>query len=108
MRFRIYRSQQEPGFRLSLADLAIGVAMVTTSYVLVGTTAWELAPLPIHAYLTFFCFCNIFRIGRKQEVVWWVVAFLVLEFRLWTGAPPYPFTVMSLYRPQRRVSCGRR
>ena len=71
MKGRAFQIQREAGFRINLADGIILVVLALLSAVLyVVTGENRLFPLPIYVGLTFFLFCNVFRIGNRLEYVW--------------------------------------
>lgn len=91
MRIRAFRSQKEPGVRLSVADIGMVVAAGGASLVLArDTNLREIAPMPVHLIATFLCFCNLFRIETAAEVAWGAVFVLSLGFVAAMGLPPYP------------------
>jgi hypothetical protein len=81
MKLRIFEVQKEPGFRLSVADLGFVVLLAVVSLLLrwlfPGTSHWG---LPLYLGGSFFLFCNVFRIGNRLEICWYV-----------------PFTVLAAY-----------
>ncbi len=74
MRWRTFEVQREPGFRLNLTDLILVVALAAASagwYALFPVQYLYL--LPIYVGLSFFLFCNVFRVGNRVEPLWYVV-----------------------------------
>ena len=74
MKWRTFEVQREPGFRLNLTDLILIAALVAAS------AGWyavfpenHLYLLPLYVGLSFFLFCNVFRIGNKAEPPWYLV-----------------------------------
>ena len=71
MRWQTFDIQREPGFRLNLIDLLLILAILT-----VCMLWWRLFPyqglylLPAYVGISFFTFCNIFRIGNRLEAPW--------------------------------------
>jgi hypothetical protein len=73
MKLRLFKVQTEPGFRLSLADLSLLA-------ILGGLSAWlrislpenSLWPLPAYIGMSFFLFCNVFRVGNNAEAFWYI------------------------------------
>lgn len=79
--------------RLSLADLIMVVAAFVAWCHLGSVPELEhLAPLPLHLVATFLCFCNIFRIGTRAELVW--VATFVLSWAMFSIAEVSPYPAM--------------
>jgi hypothetical protein len=78
MRWRTFEIQREPGFRFNLIDLGLISALAAAS------AGWHavfpeqhLYLLPLYVGVSFFLFCNVFRIGNKLEP-WWYVTFVLL------------------------------
>jgi hypothetical protein len=78
VKWRTFEVQREPGFRLNLTDL-ITIALllaVSSALYLIAMPLLLLALVPFLG-LSFFLFCNVFRIGNKLEP-WWYVPFAVV------------------------------
>lgn len=69
-------SRFAPGFRFSWTDAVVLVLGAVLTWWL-ARLAGELALLATFVIGHFFLFCNVFRIGRKPELVW-AGAFMVL------------------------------
>lgn len=73
MKWQTFEIQREPGFRFNLIDLVLITAIVAVTAV-----AALLFPdhyfylLPLYVGTSFFLFCNVFRIGNRQEALWYV------------------------------------
>jgi len=81
MKWLTFKVQKEPGFRLNLTDLIILSVLAAISYIIYSITAANyLFLLPLYIGLTFFLFCNVFRIGNRLEPFWYV-----------------PFTIIVIY-----------
>lgn len=94
MRLRAFSPQKEPGFRLSVFDVALGVSASVASCVIANAEGLAaLWPLPIHIYGTFFLFCNVFRIGTRQEFFWCASFVVILGLAMLAGARPYPLVL---------------
>jgi len=81
MRWHLYRPPHEPGFRLTLVDIVLlgGAFLLSWS----GKGAFSdnsLFLIPGYVGLSFFLFCNVFRIGNRLEAFWYL-----------------PFAVLSIY-----------
>jgi len=81
MRWRTFEIQREPGFRLNLIDLFLIVALVAAS------VAWSIVfpyqylfLLPIYVGGSFFLFCNVFRIGNRMEMPWYVTFVVITVY----------------------------
>ena len=72
MKWLTFEIQRTPGFRLNLTDILFIVIILFISIALkhVMPTS-SMCYIPIYVGLTFFMFCNIFRIGRIQELIWY-------------------------------------
>jgi hypothetical protein len=94
MKLLAFKAEKAPGFRLSVSDLLIGGGAVLTSW---GTSCLPqvdvLWPLPVHVFATFFCFCNIFRIGTRQEIFWSATAVSAFGVAAFAEMEPYPFAL---------------
>ena len=73
MKWLTFKIQKEPGFRFNMIDL-----ILISFLILISVITYRLLPgtgyyfLPLYIGLTFFLFCNIFRIGNKLEIFWYV------------------------------------
>jgi len=73
MKWRTFKIKREPGFRINLIDIGFIVALSTLSAV----CKWLLPDstlflLPIYLAVSFFLFCNVFRIGNRLEPLWYI------------------------------------
>jgi len=85
MRWHLYRVRHEPGFRLNAIDITLLVGVCFLSWLGRGYFSDHyLYLIPAYAGLSFFLFCNVFRIGNHIEAVWYL-----------------PFVVLSIYGLQR-------
>lgn len=73
MKWLTFKIQREPGFRFNLIDLILIVVLVAVAI------GWrEVFPvqhlylLPLYVGGSFFLFCNVFRIGNRMEVPWYL------------------------------------
>ncbi len=75
MKWLTFKVRQEAGFRLNLIDLLF-IALLCTAAAWLKAVMPELSVfyLPLYVGLTFFLFCNVFRIGNRAEV-WWYLPF---------------------------------
>ena len=84
MKWLTFEIQREPGFRLNLIDLGL---LACVAGITIGLRAWipgsVLVWLPLYVAFSFFLFCNVFRIGNRLEVLWYVpfVAIVLGTFR---------------------------
>jgi hypothetical protein len=73
MKWLTFKIQLEPGFRINLTDLIILVALIIISFVIYTITAkGYIFLLPLYIGVTFFLFCNVFRIGNSLEPFWYI------------------------------------
>lgn len=72
--------QRTWGFRFSVADFGVLLALVAVAVVLhrLGSNLWWLVAIVASH---FFLFCNVFRVLRRRELIW--AAFFVLNVGLW-------------------------
>ncbi len=86
MKWLTFEIQRAPGFRFNLIDL--------TLLLLLGSLAWwmqgampesTLFAVPLYVGLTFFLFCNIFRIGNRLERFWYLPFIPVAATCIHTG-----------------------
>jgi hypothetical protein len=84
-----FNVQRKPGFRLNLTDLILVVLLLGISFALYKLIPdMSLYGIPLYVGFSFFCFCNIFRIGNKLEPFWYVPFFLVAAFCIYTFNMP--------------------
>lgn len=71
----------QPGFRLNLGDIFFIVFMSLVTFVsyILGLPE-TISFLPLFVTLSFFLFCNVFRIGTTLEIVWVI---FTLPYVLW-------------------------
>lgn len=83
----LWRVQREPGFRFNLRDLIFLVFLAGLCYLIwLAEMPGLLWPLPAYLGLSFFLFCNVFRIGDALEAVWYVPFTLVAVLGIiWPG-----------------------
>ncbi len=75
MKWLTFEIQRSPGFRFNLIDLLLilfllGLAASLRLLIPGSSVYW----VPLYLGLSFFVFCNIFRIGNRLEP-WWYVPF---------------------------------
>lgn len=86
MKWLTFEIQREPGFRLNLTDLLFisflcGLAGLLYTQLPGNSLHW----LPLYLGLSFFLFCNVFRIGSRLEIFWYVPFTLFAAYALYTG-----------------------
>ena len=81
MKWLTFKIQHEPGFRFNLLDLLLILALVAAS------AAWHavfpdqyLYLLPLYVGGSFFLFCNVFRIGNRMELPWYMTFIALAAF----------------------------
>ena len=83
MKWRTFEVQREPGFRLNLTDLGLIALLVAAS---LGWRAVHppdhLWVLPLYVGFSFFLFCNVFRIGNRAEVPWYLTFLAIAAWGL--------------------------
>ena len=85
MKWRTFEIKRQPGFRLNLTDLLFlallaGLAMLLHRLAPATGLHW----LPLYLGLSFFLFCNVFRIGNRLEIFWYVPFTLLAGQALYT------------------------
>ena len=81
MNWRTFEVKKAPGFRLNLTDIGFFLLLSVLSGVCrVFLPDSSLFLMPIYLAISFFLFCNIFRIGNRLEAFWYV-----------------PFTLVAIY-----------
>jgi hypothetical protein len=81
MNRQIFSVQKRPGFRLNLPDIGFLVLLAMVSAICrAGFPDSSLFWIPLYLALSFFLFCNVFRIGNRLEPIWYV-----------------PFTLIAIY-----------
>jgi len=83
MNWLTFKIQRSPGFRFNLIDLLLILFLlslaVTLYYLVHGSTIFW---VPLYLGLSFFLFCNIFRIGNRLEPWWYIPFFLIAVYCL--------------------------
>ncbi len=81
---KIFRIKRTPGFRLNLTDIIFIMVLSGLSYLLYEFTPdMSLYGVPLYLGISFFCFCNIFRIGNKLEPFWYIPFLLIAVYCLY-------------------------
>ena len=79
------RRGHPPGFRLDAVDLGFMVLLTALAAALGMLMPFQGLPwLPLYLGLSFFLFCNVFRIGNRLEPLWYVPFALVSVYCLYT------------------------
>ena len=78
MKWFTFDIQNEPGFRFNLIDLFLILSLLLVSCFLyrldpTGFFYW----IPLYVGLSFFQFCNLFRIGNRMESFWYIPFVLI-------------------------------
>jgi hypothetical protein len=73
MKWRTFEIQREPGFRLNLTDIFFILFLcLLAALSVVYLPSVEIHWLVLYLGLSFFLFCNLFRIGNRLEIFWYV------------------------------------
>ena len=85
MKWLTFEIKRTPGFRFNLMDLCIiaGLAGLSALIRLVFPLDYMYL-LPLYVGLTFFLFCNVFRIGTRLEYIWFFTFILTAGFGLFS------------------------
>ena len=79
MKWLTFKKQTEPGFRINLTDILFLFLLGTSSVVWRRyDTAHYYYLLPLYVGLTFFLFCNVFRVGNRVEPIWYVTFVIIV------------------------------
>jgi hypothetical protein len=93
---RVFEQRKEPGFRLNVADLAlVAFCLGVSGYLWNVSDGLPVALVPAHVVATFFLFCNVFRIGRRQEFTWIAAYGATIFATVWMDLP-FWWTVLPI------------
>jgi len=68
-----FKIQRKSGFRFNITDLIfIIVAGGLSLLIYQGAPKISLYLIPVYLVFSFFLFCNVFRIGHKMEIFWYI------------------------------------
>ena len=85
MKLLTFEVQRESGFRLNLIDLILITLLIGVSYALYAFLPdVSLYGIPLYVGISFFCFCNIFRIGNRLEPFWYIPFFITAAYCIYT------------------------
>jgi hypothetical protein len=74
----------QPGFRFSASDVVMLIAAGAFAWWVYDRGPW-LAKVTAFVVVNFFLFCNVFRVGRSQELLWTIVFIGLAAARLRMG-----------------------
>ena len=80
-----------PGCRISSFDVGVLIAGAIGALI-VGSQSWWAGTVISFVVGHFFLFCNVFRIGRKPELIWAAVFVSLAGTTIITGKPEWMFT----------------
>lgn len=107
-RWLTFRIQREPGFRLNLTDLVLIGGLCALAASLHGSIRESgIWGLPLYVGTSFFCFCNIFRIGNRLEVIWYVPFVLFVTHDMGDFKVDWPLLLL-LFEPLKAFLIGYR
>ena len=85
MKWLTFKIQIEPGFRFNLIDSSFIIFLCVLSVFLFNQLPDKsLFWVPLYLGLSFFLFCNVFRIGNRLEPFWYIPFTLVTAISLYT------------------------
>lgn len=85
MNWLTYRRGHPPGFRMDRVDGLVLAALILLSLAIGWhTTYGGIHWIPLYVGLTFFLFCNIFRIGNRLEPLWYLPFTAAAAYGLYT------------------------
>ncbi len=86
MKWFTFEIQRKAGFRFNLIDLILIIAILLLCWFIYQTVPGStLFLVPIYVGYSFFLFCNVFRIGNRAEIVWYVPFILVAGWSIAQG-----------------------
>ena len=66
-------NRESPGFRFNLMDLGLILMLsILSAYIYKVTSLASIAFIPLYLGISFFLFCNVFRIGNRIEPFWYI------------------------------------
>ncbi|HUW98455.1 MAG TPA: hypothetical protein VMV40_06385 [Acidiferrobacter sp.] len=93
MKWLTFKTQHEPGFRFNLGDLLLIVTLITMSVAWYQLFPYEgLFLLPLYVGGSFFLFCNVFRIGNRMEMPWYIVFVAIIAYGF--RQPTFPWWLL--------------
>ena len=108
MKWRTFEIQREPGFRLNLTDLAfIALLLSISSALYLIEMPLPLVALVLYLGLSFFFFCNVFRIGNRLEAWWYLPFAAVASWGLgWQQLEPMWWIILTVLEPWKWLLIG--
>ncbi|MFC1589706.1 hypothetical protein ACFL3P_05510 [Pseudomonadota bacterium] len=98
MKWLTFKIQREPGFRFNLTDLGLIVLLCAVSSLLFYQIPdRSLFWIPLYLGLSFFLFCNVFRIGNRLEPFWYVPFTIITGISLYTFNLPLFWWLVLLF-----------
>jgi hypothetical protein len=90
MKWLTFKVQREPGFRFNLIDFLLIAAIIAASAGWHSVFPFQyLFLLPLYVGGSFFLFCNVFRIGNRMEIPWYVTFVAVTAYGF--SQPDFPW-----------------
>ena len=92
MKWLTFKIQRDPGFRFNLIDISFIIMLCALSALIFNQLPDKsLFWAPLYLGLSFFLFCNVFRIGNRQESFWYI------PFTIVTGISLYTFNMQFFW-----------
>jgi len=110
MKWLTFEVKRTPGFRLNLVDLGLILLLCAMSVgIRMSMPYSSLFWIPMYLALSFFLFCNVFRIGRRLEPFWYVPFTLVASYGVYTmNMPVFWLFVLCFLEPLKWLLIGYR
>ena len=98
MKWLTFKIQREPGFRFNLIDISFIVLLCALSALIFNQLPDKsLFWIPLYLGLSFFLFCNVFRIGNRLEPFWYIPFTIVTGISLYTFDMPLFWWLVLLF-----------
>ena len=103
MKWLTFETQLEPGFRVNLNDIILIVLALLFSIVL-GFISSErgIFLLPVYIAITFFLFCNVFRIAWWHEIAWYI-PFMITTYYALLYVEHFWLLILGVFEPLKIV-----
>ena len=99
MKWLTFKISRKPGFRFNVIDLTlIAVLVLLSLWIKPFFSENYYYLLPLYVGLSFFMFCNVFRIGNKLEAFWYI-PFIIIVVSLFHKPEVFWWAVLLILEP---------